>query len=79
MAADMERNRNANKRFLCEFEFDGSRWGVDIYASTREEAEMKLRAVAGGEVLGPCGGVVPMACPKCGYEPEIDNDNPTSA
>lgn len=47
-----ERGDNANKRFTCSYEFDGGRWSVDVWASTFEEAEMKLRAMGRGTVDG---------------------------
>lgn len=64
----MSNSDNANKEFCCEYEFDGSRWGVNIFASTREEAEMKLKAIGKtGIVLGVCGGKIPAdgICPEC--------------
>jgi hypothetical protein len=61
---------NANKEFTCSFEFNGSTWSVPIWASTFEEAEMKLRAAGEGRVDGVvkekifAGGI----CPMCGVE-----------
>jgi hypothetical protein len=62
-----ERGDNANRRFTCEYQFDGIRWGVDVWASTFEEAEMKLRAMASGKVLGPVHAIIPAdgKCPTC--------------
>lgn len=67
-----ERADNANKQFTCSYEFDGAQWCVDIWASTFEEAEMKLRAVGKGKVDGVVMGIIPAdgKCPTCGRESE---------
>lgn len=56
----MGRSKNQEdemRRFMCSYEFEGAKWGVEIYADTIEEAKRKLRAVGStgivdGEVLG---------------------------
>jgi hypothetical protein len=62
---------NANKQFTCSYQFDGHKWSVEVWASTHEEAEMKLRAMATGKVDGRVVGIVPSneACPTCGKAP----------
>jgi hypothetical protein len=67
-----ERSSNAKIRFAVEYEFDGMKWGTDVWASTLEEAEMKLRAMGGGTILGRMGGTVFAGgkCPTCGHEHE---------
>lgn len=72
---------NATRRFTCSYEFDGQTWAVDVWASTHEEAEMKLRAMAQGTVNGVVTDVIPVGdvadavdfipfaggkCPTCG-------------
>jgi hypothetical protein len=62
-----DRGDNANKCFVCSYTFDGHKWGAEVWASTFEEAEMKLRAMASGTVDGILRGVIPAArkCPTC--------------
>jgi hypothetical protein len=50
-----KRSDNANKEFVCTYNFDGSEWTLTIWAATREEAEMKLKAVGKGRVEGILG------------------------
>jgi hypothetical protein len=63
---------NANKQFLCSYKFDDAEWSVTVWASTWEEAEMKLRVMGQGTVDGVVGAVIPAdgRCPKCGHNPE---------
>jgi hypothetical protein len=67
-----ERGENANKEFTCEYEFDGSKWGVEVWACTLEEAEMKLRAMGKGKMLGRVHDKILAGgkCPTCGRENE---------
>ena len=64
----MSRADNANKEFSFSYKFDGSTWAGSVWASTREEAEMKLRAMANGTIDGIIMGEVPAEgrCPTCG-------------
>lgn len=50
-------NQVWDREWLCSYEFASKQWSVVIWASTREEAEMKLRAVGKGKVDGPVMGV----------------------
>lgn len=43
---------NATREFICTYEFDGAQWSTHVWASTHEEAEMKLKAMANGRVDG---------------------------
>lgn len=63
-----ERGDNANKEFVCSYEFDGSNWTVTVWASTFEEAEMKLKAMGRGKVDGRLAERIPAdgVCPTCG-------------
>lgn len=54
-----ERAKNARTKFSCSYEFDGTRWMIEVWASTWEEAEMKLRAVGTGSVDGVVVGEWP--------------------
>ena len=49
-----EAHDKAEREWACEYEFRGARWNVPgLYATTREEAAAKLRAIgATGVVLG---------------------------
>ncbi len=38
--------------FTCSYEFDNHSWAVSVFATTHEEAEMKLRAMGQGTVDG---------------------------
>ena len=63
-----QRSQNASIHFTAEYEFDGLKWAIDgIYAATEEEAEMKLKAVGRGKILGIHAGIVPADghCPMC--------------
>jgi hypothetical protein len=53
------RARRATTKFLFTYTFDGTRWGGEVFASTHEEAEMKIRAMGRGRIDGVAGGVIP--------------------
>lgn len=60
---------NANKEFEFSYEFDGHKWAGSVWASTREEAEMKLKAMGKGKIDGVLMGTIPATsgpCPECG-------------
>ena len=61
---------NANVEYCFSYEFDGSKWAGSIFASTWEEAEMKLRAMADGTIDGVFKGLIPAddRCPTCGQD-----------
>jgi hypothetical protein len=63
-----EHGDNANKEFVCSYEFDGSNWSVTVWASTFEEAEMKLKAMGRGTVEGRLVEKILAGptCPTCG-------------
>lgn len=44
-AGDFDRSANACHKFTAAYRFDGRTWQIEIWAATREEAEMKLRAM----------------------------------
>ncbi len=43
---------NEYKTYICEYNFEGSKWTVEIQAKSHEEAEARLRNVGYGQVLG---------------------------
>ena len=43
---------NANIEFVVNYKFDGHNWGTSVWASTWEEAEMKVKAMGKGKVTG---------------------------
>ena len=45
--------------FLCSYEFDGNQWSLTIFATTYEEAEMKLMAIGKGTVDGVLAETIP--------------------
>ena len=59
MAETYEQKFDANRCFVFTYEFDGSRWGGEVWASTLEEAEMKLKAMGRGTIDGLLGGKIP--------------------
>lgn len=46
-------------RFTCSYEFDGTSWGLEIWARDLPEAERKFKAIAGGRVDGQVFATVP--------------------
>ena len=42
---------NEYKTYICEYNFEGSKWTVEIQAKSHEEAEARLRNVGYGQVL----------------------------
>lgn len=43
-----------SERYLCEYQFDGGEWGVEIPAASFEEASRRMRAIGmTGQVKGP--------------------------
>lgn len=52
-------------QFIFSYEFNGSKWDGTVWATTREEAEMKIRAMAGGQIIGSQVKNV-SECPHCG-------------
>lgn len=47
------------KRFLIEYQHEGSSWGAEIQATSFDDAEQRLRALQYGAVLGEIVGTVP--------------------
>ena len=42
----MEENKNmTEKKFALEYDFNGSKWAVDLFANFWEEAEQKITAL----------------------------------
>lgn len=54
-----QRAERANVRFCFTYEFDGVKWGAEVWAATWEEAEMKIKAMGTGEIDGVVGEVIP--------------------
>ncbi len=40
------------KTYACQYNFEGSKWIVEIQAKSHEEAEARLRNIGYGQVLG---------------------------
>jgi hypothetical protein len=49
----------ADKRYLLEYDFDGSIWAIDIWASSEFEVMQKVKAVASARYLGEIFEEVP--------------------
>lgn len=43
---------NTEKPYLCDYVHNGVNWSFEIYASSFEDAEKRLKAIAHGNVLG---------------------------
>jgi len=54
-----ERATRATTRFCFTYKFDGVEWMGDLYATTREEAEMKLKAMGRGRIDGRLVEIIP--------------------
>lgn len=53
--------------WCCEYEFDGSRWGINIPAQDEAEARRRLRAIGmTGQVKGELMGTVDASIPGAG-------------
>lgn len=66
-----EQGAKADKPFACSYKFDGVSWGLEVWASTHEEAEMKLKAIGRtGKVDGVAAGKMSVGglCPTCGHD-----------
>ena len=57
--------------FVCSYEFDGQEWTLTLFATTHEEAEMKLRAIGKGSVDGVLIETIPADDPD---EPNAPSD-----
>ena len=42
----------ADKCFLGEYTYAGSKWGCEVWADSTEDAQKKLRAMSHGEIIG---------------------------
>lgn len=47
------------KTFICEYTFNGERWGLEIKATSLEEAEQRLRSLSQGRILGELAAKIP--------------------
>lgn len=47
------------KRFLCEYPYQGDRWGFEIYAIDEADAKARLKAIGWGEVSGQLMATIP--------------------
>ena len=52
------------KTFLCEYHFQGDRWGFEIMATDQAEAEARLKAIGWGEVCGELKMKIPAVAPN---------------
>lgn len=50
---------NKEKTFLCEYRHSGELWGIQIMASSREDAELRLKSISQGKILGEIKAVIP--------------------
>lgn len=52
------------KTFLCEYPFQGDRWGFEIMAADEAEAQARLKAIGWGEVSGELKMKIPAVAPN---------------
>jgi hypothetical protein len=52
-------DNNNFQKYLCDYTFNGSKWSIDIYAESWEQAEEKLIAIGKGVVIGDCVEEIP--------------------
>lgn len=57
---------SAFKDFICEYPFDGARWGFTITAVDHAEAQDRLRALAWASVKGEVVATIPASLPAAG-------------
>lgn len=51
---------SGRKRFACSYDYFGSKWGFDIYATNGDDANRRLAAIAAcGRVDGEVTGIIP--------------------
>lgn len=58
--------RNEMERYLFQYHWNGSTYGIDIVADSQEEAEARMKAAGGAHYLGVCHGRIPAAIPGAG-------------
>lgn len=51
------------KRWVIDYEMDGSRWGAEIMADDWQDAERRLRAMGSGTVSGEHIATIPVPGP----------------
>lgn len=54
-----QRAQRATVHFCFTYEFDGVQWIGEVYASTYEEAEMKIKAMGKGRIDGVVREIIP--------------------
>lgn len=53
-------NMPKEKTYLCDYSYAGSRWSIEIAATSFEDAEARLRALSKGQVAGEVKAVIPV-------------------
>lgn len=48
------------KEYCIEYEHEGSKWALEIWAESWEDAEQKVRAIGYGKVLGTLEFTLPV-------------------
>lgn len=59
MAIRAVEQSESGKAYLCEYPYQGARWGFEIRALDRADAEARLKAIGWGVVLGESQGRLP--------------------
>jgi hypothetical protein len=54
-------NFSEEKTYLCDYSYAGSRWAVEIVATSFEDAEARLRALSRGTVAGEIKAIIPIS------------------
>lgn len=45
-------NYNTYKKFLCDYNYQGKKWSIEIYAVSFEDAEARLTSIKYGQITG---------------------------
>lgn len=59
-SASVPANFSEEKTYLCDYQYEGALWSVEIVASSFEDAERRLRALGRGKVAGEVQLVIPV-------------------
>lgn len=52
-------NKSSQKYYLCDYQYEGETWCIEIPASSWEDAEARLKRLAYGRVVGEVKAVLP--------------------
>jgi hypothetical protein len=53
-------NNNEQKYYLCDYQYEGETWCIEIAAESWEDAKARLKRIACAKVVGEVKAVVPV-------------------